>query len=246
MGLINLKHTSSGVTVIELNAGPVNVLSHELILELSQVVREATGQGLILTSAQKVFCAGLDFKELLGSRESLKNYLSDFLNLTLDFMKCKIPVVFAVNGSCAAGGTVLSLTADYRVMTRQTGSVIGLNELEVGLPVPKIIHSLMASVVGDQIAYQSIMTAVKYDPEKAYDVSLVHELSDDPLASAIEQMERLLLLSQSSWSITKCNLKTTLVKEFQSNMTSELEDLLDFTSLPAFRESLMKKLGGRA
>ena len=56
---------------------------------------------------------------------------------------CPVPVVAALAGHSPAGGCVLALCCDYRIMADGPFR-IGLNETQVGLVAPDGIQTLMA------------------------------------------------------------------------------------------------------
>ena len=58
----------------------------------------------------------------------------------------RLITVAVINGTCAAGGCIISLCCDYRVATSDLS--IGLNEARLGMPVPKYWAELLSRVVG--------------------------------------------------------------------------------------------------
>ena len=56
------------------------------------------------------------------------------------------PIVAAINGHAIAGGCVLACAADKRLMARDQGR-IGVTELLVGVPFPRIAMEIMHHAV---------------------------------------------------------------------------------------------------
>lgn len=54
--------------------------------------------------------------------------------------------IAAVRGYCPAGGCILSLCCDARVVTEDCR--MGLNEVALGIPVPKFWVKIMVNTVG--------------------------------------------------------------------------------------------------
>jgi 3,2-trans-enoyl-CoA isomerase len=54
--------------------------------------------------------------------------------------------ISAIDGSCPAGGTGVSMCCDYRIAT--TTVTMGLNEVQLGISVPAVWMKLMATLIG--------------------------------------------------------------------------------------------------
>ena len=76
---------------------------------------------------------------------------------------------------CPAGGCVIALCCDYRVMT--DSGRIGLNEVELGIPVPKFWALLMGRVVGTGVADKLCGAAQMCAPQRAKEVGMVDEVA---------------------------------------------------------------------
>ncbi len=109
----------SGYQIITFNRSPVNAINRQMITELTAVIKNAeeTGDGLIITGRAQVFSSGIDVKELLSfSSEQVQEFWYAYFCLVRDLFAFTRPVVFAINGASPAGGCVLALTGDYRVI----------------------------------------------------------------------------------------------------------------------------------
>ena len=82
--------------------------------------------------------------------------------------------VAAIRGACPAGGCCLSLCCDYRVMT-EVGH-IGLNEVALGIAVPKYWAALMGRVIGAGPAEAPLQLARLLSPLEALRLRMVDEL----------------------------------------------------------------------
>lgn len=76
--------------------------------------------------------------------------------------------------SCPAGGCCISLCCDYRVMA--DGARIGLNEVELGIAVPKFWAALMARTVSQGVAEKLCAFAQMADAQQALSVGMVDEV----------------------------------------------------------------------
>src|SRR5439155_13782368 len=87
-----------------------------------------------------------------------------------------IPVVAALTGHSPAGGTVLAVFADYRIMAEGPYK-LGLNEVQVGLPVPEVLVRGLQYLVGTRQAARLAVGGLLLDPAEALKVGLVDELA---------------------------------------------------------------------
>ena len=98
-----------------------------------------------------------------------------------------VPVVAAMNGHSPAGGAVLALPCDRRVLADGTTRV-GLNEVAVGLSPGPLIHALLTSLVGARWAAEMLTSGALLSCTQALDIGLV-----DALAPAAQVEEEAML-----------------------------------------------------
>ncbi len=105
---------------LRLDRPPVNALSAELISALRQAIVAAPAQGaraLILSGSPGRFSGGLDVPSLLAlDRSTMDTVWHDFYSLLRAIAQSPIPIATAITGHAPAGGTVLSIFCDWRVM----------------------------------------------------------------------------------------------------------------------------------
>lgn len=166
---------------IKLVRPPVNALNFDLLdalVNAIQAVPNNGARGLILSGGEKVFSGGLDVPYLMIlDQEGLLKCWKRFFDAARALANSPVPVVAAIAGHNPAGGCVLALCCDYRVMARGPFR-IGLNETQVGLAVPDAIQYLMRRVVGAQRAERLIVAGAMIESEHAYKIGLIDELSD--------------------------------------------------------------------
>src|SRR5688572_31636158 len=114
-----------------------------------------------------MFSAGLDVPSLLAlDRAGIVRFWGEFFGLVRAIARSPIPTVAAIGGHSPAGGAVLAIFCDYRVMAR--GSYrIGLNEVQVGLTVPEIIQAALRRLVGAYRAERLMVAGAMLESEDA-------------------------------------------------------------------------------
>ena len=168
----------SGIRVITLARPPVNALTAELVRKLVAAIDGAGSASAIVISGQPgLFSAGLDVPGLLAlDREGLTAMFVDLWRGQRAIALSPVPIVFAITGHCPAGGTVLAVNGDYRVMA-QGDYRLGLNEVQVGLYPGGPIGAAFKRLVGGHAA-QLLTRGALIDPVTALRVGLVDELCD--------------------------------------------------------------------
>ena len=113
-------------------------------------------------------------------------------------LESPVPVVAALAGHSPAGGCVLALCCDYRIMAEGPYR-IGLNETQVGLVAPEGIQALMARVVGPHRAERLLVAGAMPDAAEALRIGLVDELTgiDEVAIRARAWLEELLQLPRT-------------------------------------------------
>jgi Delta3-Delta2-enoyl-CoA isomerase len=243
------------VRELRLDRPPVNALSPELIVALRQAIHGAPGDGaraLILSGAPGRFSGGLDVPLLLGlDRAAMAALWRDFYALLGAIATSPIPIAAAITGHAPAGGTVLALFCDWRVMA--VGDYkIGLNEVQVGIPIPPVIWAGARRLLGLRLAEQLAVSGTLFTSREALATGLVDEVV--PLEQVVERAvawcQSLLTLPPEAMAGTRRLVRADLVAVFETDLEPELESVVAAWwspetqgTLRALAERLGKKTG---
>ena len=174
--------TPGAIHELRLARAPVNALNPALCEALSASIADAVAagaQGIVLAGGPKVFSAGLDVPHLLAlgdDRAALLAAWQAFFRAARAIAGSPVPVAAAIAGHAPAGGCVLALCCDYRVMASGPFR-IGLNETQVGLVAPEGIQQLLRRAVGAYRAERLLVAGELVDAERALALGLVDELA---------------------------------------------------------------------
>jgi len=205
MAIETFRH-DDGIIELRLARAPVNALDPALCNELRDAIAVAVADGaagLVLSGNEKVFSAGLDVPHLLAlgdDRPALHAAWGAFFEAARALAASPVPVVAAITGHAPAGGCVLALCCDYRVMAISDDPArpfrLGLNETQVGLVAPRGIQHLMERAVGKHRAGVLLATGELVDAEKALALGLVDELvaASQVVARSVAWLQSLLML----------------------------------------------------
>jgi len=226
---------------IRLARPPANAFNPDLTEALSEAF-DAAGReaGAVVVSGRSgMFSAGLDVPELIAlDRAAMARFWHSFLRMLHRIATLRVPVAFAITGHAPAGGIVMALFGDYRVMPRGSFKT-GFNEVQVGLVVPPQVHQALARLVGAHTAERILVAGEIMDARRALEIGLVDELGDDPdqvLQRAIEWCRGLLALPRSAMTLSRTMARADLHRVFEGDY-----DVARFTDV-WFEESTQQNL----
>jgi 3,2-trans-enoyl-CoA isomerase len=241
------------VRELRLARPPANALSADLVELITQALVKAGEQaGAVVVSGRPgMFSAGLDVPQLMQfERAEMSQFWQSFLSMLKTIARMPIPTAFAMTGHAPAGGIVMALFGDYRIMPRG-GFKTGLNEVQVGLVVSQAIHKALVRAVGPHTAERILVAGEMMDSERAKDIGLIDELVDDPestVTRAIEWCEQHLALPRASMLLTREMARSDLHGFFDETSNLGVEKFVDIwysestrATLTALVERLTKK-----
>lgn len=225
---------------IQLARPPVNALNPELLTRLCAALADAAARGtagLVLSGGPSVFSAGLDVPYLLTlDRPALAAAWGSFFKAMEALARTPMPVVAAIGGHSPAGGAVLALCCDYRIMVPGDGNAekpraytIGLNEVQVGLVVPEGVQYLMRRTIGGYRAERLLVAGTMLTAAQAHHVGLVDELAEaDALRPrALEWLRALLALPRAPMLTTRRMARADLIEAACDPRRIDLDHFLD-------------------
>jgi 3,2-trans-enoyl-CoA isomerase len=222
------------VRELRLDRPPANALSPELIAALLAAVESAPGAGaraVVISGAPGKFSGGLDVPHLIHlDRAAIAATWRDFYSLMRALATSPVPVVAAITGHSPAGGAVISIFCDARVMAQKAEGefLIGLNEVQVGLPMPPVIFHALRRLVGPRAAERLCVTAELVAATEARRIGLIDELvpAEGVVARAVEWCNAVLALPPEAMAETRRLARADLAALFDEN-EAEVSGLVD-------------------
>jgi enoyl-CoA hydratase/carnithine racemase len=209
--MIDLSY-SGAVAVIELNRGVTNALSPELVQELADTldtVRDAPEVRALVLSGRndKFFSIGWDLPQLYDlEEESFLEFYEVFNQTCLKLFTLPKPTVACLEGHAVAGGCILAICCDYRVIA-EGHKLMGLNEIKLGVPVPYAADCILQSIVGSRVARDIVESGEFYEPDVSLGKGLVDEVVplDRVAARAMKKAEELGAMPPEAYAAIKSN-----------------------------------------
>lgn len=139
--------------VIQLSRGVTNAINYDLVNELSTMLSEleksAVVNSIVISSkTEKFFSIGFDLPELIKySKNQFSDFFHSFNLLCMQIYTFPKPVIAAIKGHATAGGCILAICCDYRIIGE--GKILmGLNEIKLGVPLPYPCYLILNELVG--------------------------------------------------------------------------------------------------
>lgn len=238
---------------LRLDRPPANALDPGLIEALGDAIAEAWATGaraLVLSGRPGMLSGGLDVPHLIElDRAAIRDTWRRFYAMMRAIVGSPIPVAAAITGHAPAGGAVISILCDVRIMAEGDWK-IGFNEVPVGIPLPPVIVLALQRLVGARHAEHLAVGGMLISAAEALRRGLVDELvpPDQVVPRAVAWCQGLLAHPPHAMSETRRRARASLVEIFESADEAEIEGVLEDwfsaetqTILRAVVERLAKK-----
>ncbi len=225
--------TESGIATVAIDRPKVNAINEQVVSELRDVFLELAVdervRAVILTGRGSFFSFGFDIPGFMDyPREEFHRFILSFSDLVQRIFVFPKPVIAALNGHAVAGGCVLAIACDRRVMA--TGKAkIALNELTLGASVFTSIAEILKYTVGPGKAQMLLYTGKMNSAEEALALGLV-----DKVVSAEEMNDAALAAAQelAGWDVlafgsVKRLLRKEALDRIESHEKGSVSDFVD-------------------
>jgi enoyl-CoA hydratase/carnithine racemase len=224
--MILVEHQDN-VAIVKLQRGVTNPLDRGLVDQLGRTLQRVGGdpavRSVVLGSASdKFFSIGFDIPQLFElARPEFATYYQAFNRVCLDLFTLSKPTVAAITGHAIAGGCILALCCDYRLIA-DGRKLMGLNEIKLGVPVPYVADRILRDLVGGRHARQIVESGQFYLPDESLSLGLVDQVCpvDQVLPQSIGRAALLGSLSSEAFALIKRNR----VERVEAEILARLED----------------------
>jgi enoyl-CoA hydratase len=157
------------------------------------------------------------------------------------------PVVAAIGGHAVAGGAILALACDARVMGADAGR-FGLNEVRLGVPFPASALEIARYAIPAASVERALWEGELLDPPEALARGLVTQLAEgDVVAAAHETCVRLAAMPAGAFETIKASLKGPAVERARATLAPLRRAFVDAWYAPEARRRIgdaRARLGG--
>nr|XP_033770269.1 enoyl-CoA delta isomerase 1, mitochondrial-like isoform X2 [Geotrypetes seraphini] len=237
---------TSGVAVMKLKRPPVNSLNMELLTEfainLEKLEIDRGCRGVILTSAvPRIFSAGLDITEMCGKNaDHYGEFWRAVQEMWLKLYGSSMVTIAAINGSSPAGGCLMALSCDYRIIANNKKYTIGLNETQLGIVAPFWFKDIITEVIGHRAAERSLQLGMLYSPTDALKIGLVDEVvaEDKVQSTASAVMAQWLTLPDHARQITKSMMRKPSLDRLVTHREADITNFVSYITRDSIQKSL--------
>jgi len=211
MGKIDVE-LDGNVAMLKLDRDVINAVDMQVVKELNETLdrlrREDNISGLVVCSTNdKFFSIGFDIPQIIGfDEEEFRTFFRGFNLACLDLYTFPKPTVAAITGHALAGGCILALCCDYRYIA-EGRKLMGLNEIQLGVPVPYLADCIVRELVGLRNARSIMDSGEFYGPEQLIQMGMVDKVLSlaDVLPQSIERVKLLGAMPQKAFAAIKHN-----------------------------------------
>ncbi len=193
----------------------------------------ARPRALVLTGRGAAFCAGLALPTLIElDRDALRAVMGRFTDVMRRVLELPLPTVAAIGGPAIAGGCVLALMCDQRVMVADGPNAaprIGLNESQLGIGLPAVVVEVARHKLPATSFVAVALAGALFEAKRALDFGLVDEVT-----TAAELAERAMTRARAmtapgadAYAQIKRAWNRPVVEAIASTDTAALEAWLD-------------------
>lgn len=170
----------SGTVTLKLNIGRVNALELGTIDELETALKalenDAAVSSVVITGEGSFFSYGFNIPALLNySKGEFTHFVTRFTELYSYLFLYPKPVVAALNGHTIAGGCILALACDARIMASGKPR-LSLNELTIGATFLAGATEMLRFWAGNNHATQILYSGQLYSAEESETMGLVQHV----------------------------------------------------------------------
>ncbi len=218
-----------GVATITLDDGKANAFSTAALVALEAHLDQAAADGarsLVIVGRPGRFSAGFNLDEMTSSVTEMRALVVRGARFWLRLYGLGIPTVAACTGHALAGGALTLLSCDLRIGA-DVPAKIGLNEVAIGLTLPKFGVALAQDRLTARAFTASTIGAQVYDPAGAVEAGFLDRVvpADDLLASAVGEARRLGQFRTAAYGGTKANARAATIERELARVVTDMESL---------------------
>ena len=187
---------------VTLNNPPLNVIDLEMMGELLATLEQAETipevSTVVFAGSERAFSSGVDIAA--HTPDNVRNMLTAFHGVIKAVAATKKLTIASVCRHCLGGGAELALLCD--VVYATPDSVWGFPEIKLAC-FPPVASVALASIVGQKLAAEMVLTGRTITGEEALAAGLVNGVAEDPESLVAECIARVTQLSPAALAMAK-------------------------------------------
>ena len=217
--MANLELSRDGdVFVLRMKNGE-NRFNPDSVAAINAALDEVEGSrgaaALVTTGEGKFYSNGLDLDWLSQQEHAdAMRFLATVLKVFARLIEFPVPTCAAINGHAFAGGGMLSLAHDWRVMRNDRGFFC-LPELDLGMPLVLGMRTLIKEKLGTRVYRDTVLTGGRFGADDCVRLGIVDQAvgEADVIGSAVERLRPLASKSRDACQALKRGLYAELLQD---------------------------------
>lgn len=243
MSSVNSKFENK-TAIITIGRPKVNALNDRLIAELKAAFQNAQSNDyvdvVILTGEGSFFSFGFDVPEFMSyPKSSFESYVNNYSELIKEIFMFPKPVIAALNGHAIAGGCVLTLACDYRVMISPKAK-IALNEMTFGSSLFSCVTETLQYAVGYTNSEKIVYSGKMHSAQEALSLGLIDQIANEDQFSQLvsEVAQDFAAKDKFAFASIKKMLKHETLNRIESRERETISEFVDIWYSQHTRENL--------
>jgi enoyl-CoA hydratase len=220
------------VATIVMDEGKANSIDPGFVRNMRESLRQvhdSEAHAAVLVGVGNAFSAGLRLPVVSAlERPDLKAFMRDFTEMLVDILAGPTPLVAAINGHAIAGGCILAMACDHRVMVHGDYR-IGLNEIDLGIRFPIAALEVAMAVLPRTSWTEMLLRGRMANPEVAVGLGLVHQLADRKLLlqAATAVARDFASKPPQAMALLRRDVNARLVERIRTRIDASIEEFAD-------------------
>lgn len=210
---------TNGIAVVTLDDGVTNAITRDLIGDFTAIINdiEKNCKGLIIKGNEKFFSMGFYLPELLSlTRDEFENFYNSFNDLIIKIFTLPVPTCSLLEGHSVAGGFIIALSTDFRIALPD--KKIGLNEINLGVPVPFLAKELLSRLTDKRNARRLLYSGDFITTDEGNNIGLIDEIdtSNDLLERGLILIDTYSKKPTNAFEVIKKSISFDILSRFES------------------------------
>jgi enoyl-CoA hydratase len=210
-----------GVALLSLELGRGGAIDPSFVDALHRALDEvehADARAVVLTGKGRTFCGALDLVAIHAfDRAAMDRFIDALDSLFRRVVAFDRPVVAAINGHAIAGGCILAMACDFRVMADGPFH-IGATEVQFGLPFPATAFEILRHATPAAALSAVMLQGKRFSAGEAHRAGLVHRLAGEhgPVPDAREEARLFAAPDPSAVRAVKADLTAPVLERIDA------------------------------
>ena len=190
-------------------------------------VEASTGAAALVTTGEgKFYSNGLDLNWLAEQEHAAAmDFLRTVLALFARLVAFPVATCAAVNGHMFAGGAMLAMAQDWRVMRSDRGFFC-LPEIDLGMPLSHGMRTLLKEKLGKRVLRDTVLTGGRFAADDCLRLNIVDQVAGEAevVAASVERLRPLAAKNRQACAALKRGLYEELLADLTGPRAVSIPD----------------------